>query len=207
MFSWMPFEAPRAGSVNEPVNAREFRAALGAFPTGVCLITTADENGKHEGLTANSFSSVSMDPPLVLWSLANHAASAGIFIKAKHFAIHVLGAADGALAMHFARPAKDKFEAYAGRFEAGLGGCPVLAGAVAVFECSSYSQYEGGDHTIFVGRVEKFTREHLDPLAFHAGKLTSMLNAASVSPRHDGFSRNRTRQPGPQQGGIHQPFK
>ena len=180
MFSWMPFEAPRAGSVNEPANAREYRAALGVFPTGVCLITTADAHGKREGLTANSFSSVSIDPPLVLWSLANHAASAEIFIKAKHFAIHVLGAADGALAMHFARPAKDKFEAHASRFEAGLGGCPVLTGAAAVFECSSYSQYQGGDHTIFVGRVEKFGRKQIDPLGFYAGRMAPIGLLADV---------------------------
>lgn len=171
MFSWIPNDAPRAGLEGALLNAREYRAALGAFPTGVCLVTTADANGKREGLTANSFSSVSIEPPLVLWSLANHAASAGMFIQARHFAIHVLGAADGELAMHFARPARDKFEAYSHRFAAGIGGCPILAGAVAVFECSSHSQYQGGDHTIFVGQVERFERDQIDPLTFYAGRI------------------------------------
>jgi flavin reductase (DIM6/NTAB) family NADH-FMN oxidoreductase RutF len=167
MFSWMPFDTmPHGGA-----NAREYRAALGAFPTGVCLITTARADSKREGLTANSFASVSIDPPLVLWSLANHAASAEAFIRAQHYAIHILGADDGALALHFARPAADKFAAFAGRFATGLGGCPVLDSAAAVFECKAYSQHQGGDHTIFVGRVEAFQRNSVEPLGFLAGKL------------------------------------
>ena len=175
MFSWMPFDTtPQAGA-----NAREYRAALGAFPTGVCLITTARAGNKPEGLTANSFSSVSIDPPLVLWSLANHAASAEAFIKARHYAIHVLGADDGALALHFARPAADKFAAYAGRFATGLGGCPVLEGTAAVFECAAYSQHQGGDHTIFVGRVEAFQCNPVEPLGFLAGKLAPIKLADS----------------------------
>src|SRR5258705_13399510 len=103
-------------------DARDFRAALGAFPTGVCLVTTLAPDGQRAGLTVNSFSSVSLEPPMVLWSLARTANCAPVFRDAEYFAINVLAAEDAPLSTHFARPGTDKFQDYRERFEPGLGG-------------------------------------------------------------------------------------
>src|SRR3954471_1949216 len=91
-------------------DARDFRAALGAFPTGVCLVTTLGPGGQAHGMTVNSFSSVSLDPPMVLWSLARTASSAGVFRDAEHFAINVLAAGDEELSRHFSSSGSDKFQ-------------------------------------------------------------------------------------------------
>src|SRR5216684_6265970 len=96
-------------------DARDFRAALGAFPTGVCLVTTLAPDGKRAGLTANSFSSVSLDPPMVLWSLARTASSAPVFRDAEHFIINVLGLGDAELSSRFAKSGAEKFAPYAHR--------------------------------------------------------------------------------------------
>src|SRR5213593_5016309 len=98
------------------LDGRDFRSALGTFPTGVCLITTLAPDGQRAGLTVNSFSSVSLDPPMVLWSLARTANCAPVFRDAEYFAINVLGADDAALSTHFARPGADKFPPYSGKF-------------------------------------------------------------------------------------------
>ena len=105
-------------SVAPPRAARppDFRSALGCFPTGVCLITTLGPDGKPEGLTINSFSSVSLDPPMVLWSLARTASSAPVFRDAEYFAVNILAKDDAALSSHFARSCADKFAAFAGTF-------------------------------------------------------------------------------------------
>ena len=150
-------------------DTRDFRSALGCFPTGVCLITALAPDGRRVGLTANSFSSVSLDPPMVLWSLARSATSAPVFRDAEYFAINVLAAGDEALSSHFARPGADKFAQYAGRFTEGLAGVPVLQGAVATFECHSRHRYYGGDHIIVIGRVERYAHTDLKPLLFHRG--------------------------------------
>src|SRR3954469_13248508 len=107
-------------------DARDFRTALGRFPTGVCVVTALSPDGGPVGLTANSFSSVSLDPPMVLWSLARTASSAAVFRDAEYFAINVLAASDAALSSHFAKAGADKFAAFAERFTPGLGGAPVL---------------------------------------------------------------------------------
>src|SRR5438045_6999201 len=124
-------------------DTRDFRAALGTFPTGVCLVTTLGADGQPAGLTVNSFSSVSLEPPMVLWSLARTANCAAVFRDAEYFAINVLAAGDASLSTHFAKPGPDKFQKYAGRFVAGLGGVPVLENAVASFECHSRHRYYG----------------------------------------------------------------
>ncbi|MGQ0652839.1 MAG: flavin reductase family protein [Betaproteobacteria bacterium] len=151
-------------------DARDFRAALGCFPTGVCLVTTVRPDGRPVGMTANSFSSVSLDPPMVLWSLARTASSAPVFRDAEHFAINVLGAHDRALSSHFAKSGPDKFAAFDGRFLPGLGGAPVLRGAVASFECHSRHRYYGGDHIIVIGMVERYAHTDAPALVFHRGK-------------------------------------
>src|SRR3954471_22649587 len=151
-------------------DARDFRTALGTFPTGVCLITTLAPDGQRAGLTANSFSSVSLDPPMVLWSLARTATSAAVFRDAEYFAINVLAASDAALSSHFAKSGADKFAAFAERFTPGLGSAPVLGGAVATFECHSRHRYYGGDHIIVIGVVERYQHTDLAPLLFHRGR-------------------------------------
>src|SRR5213083_417043 len=142
--------------VRPEFDKKDFRGALGCFPTGVCLITALGPAGERVGLTVNSFSSVSLDPPMVLWSLARSANCAAVFRDAEYFAINVLGADDAGLSTHFAKPGADKFAAFAARFSPGLGGAPVLAGAVATFECHSRHRYYGGDHIIVIGVVERY---------------------------------------------------
>jgi 3-hydroxy-9,10-secoandrosta-1,3,5(10)-triene-9,17-dione monooxygenase reductase component len=155
-------------------DARDFRSALGCFPTGVCLITTLAPDGSRVGLTANSFSSVSLDPPMVLWSLARTAASAPVFRDAEYFAINVLARGDESISSHFARSGADKFAAFAERFMPGLGAVPVLNGAAATFECHSRHRYYGGDHIIVIGVVERYAHRDASPLVFHRGKYASL---------------------------------
>ena len=151
-------------------DARDFRSALGCFPTGVCLITTVAAGGRRVGLTANSFSSVSLDPPMVLWSLARTAASAPVFRDAEHFAINALAAGDAEVSSHFAKPGDDKFAPFGERFHEGVAGLPLLKGALATFECHTRHRYYGGDHVIVIGMVERYAHADGAPLVFHRGR-------------------------------------
>lgn len=154
--------------------AQDFRAALGMFATGVTIITARDAQGAPVGLTANSFNSVSMAPPLVLWSLARSAGSMPAFERGSHYAINILAADQHALAERFASRVPDRFADIP--FREGAGGAPVLEGAAAVFECFNRSRYEEGDHVIFVGEVERCThREGVQPLIFHGGRYFTEL--------------------------------
>lgn len=150
-------------------DSKEFRHALGCFPTGVAIITTLDGQGKACGLTCNSFSSVSLDPPLVLWSLRKKSSSIDIFRGADAFAINVLAGDQGELSGRFATSAiADKFEGVA--FESGFAGVPLISDCVARFHCSMHQQHDAGDHIIFIGRVERFERvREDDPLVFCKG--------------------------------------
>jgi flavin reductase (DIM6/NTAB) family NADH-FMN oxidoreductase RutF len=126
------------------------------------------------GLTANSFNSVSLSPPLVLWSLARQSSSMPGFLSAQHYAINVLAADQRLLAERFARKGIDRFEGTPWR--PGLTGAPVIEGAVAVFECSHRSQHDEGDHLIFVGQVEHCSRRvGAKPLVFHGGRFLTDL--------------------------------
>jgi flavin reductase (DIM6/NTAB) family NADH-FMN oxidoreductase RutF len=148
--------------------AAALRAALGQFATGVTIVTTATPEGQRVGLTANSFTSVSLDPPLVLWSLSKRSASLQIFRSAPHFAVNVLSASQQDLC--------DRFEGVAlAHSDHGL---PVIDGALACFECSTYAQYEAGDHVVFLGRVERHRARDGDALIFRAGR---MLSSAALS--------------------------
>jgi 3-hydroxy-9,10-secoandrosta-1,3,5(10)-triene-9,17-dione monooxygenase reductase component len=149
------------------VDVREFRNALGAFTTGVTIVTTRDASGRDVGLTVNSFNSVSLEPPLVLWSLARSAASLPAFVEAEYFAVHILGARQEALSNQFARRGAEKFAGI--DVTRGHGGVPLLDGCAARFECRTAYRHEGGDHEIFVGEVLSF--EHFDepPLVFQKG--------------------------------------
>ncbi|MDR6534392.1 flavin reductase (DIM6/NTAB) family NADH-FMN oxidoreductase RutF [Variovorax soli] len=146
----------------------EFREALGMFATGVTIVTARAANGRLVGLTANSFNSVSLDPPLVLWSLARSAASMAALSTGSHYAVNILAADQKDLAERFATKDVDRWADVA--FTEGVGGAPVLAGAAASFECFNRSRYDEGDHVIFVGEVERCGhRAGASPLLFHGG--------------------------------------
>lgn len=145
---------------------RAFRQALGSFATGVTVVTTFE--GQPVGVTANSFNSVSLDPPLVLWSLARTSGSMDAFRHAGHFAVHILGAHQESLSGRFARAGEDKFAGISWR--KGGQGSPVFDDFSALFECRTVETYDGGDHVIFIGKVENFERRDVAPLLFHAGR-------------------------------------
>jgi hypothetical protein len=146
----------------------QFRHALGQFATGVTVVTAVNPAGGLVGLTVSSFNSVSLAPPLVLWSLALKSASMVALLACRHYAINVLSAEQTALANQFATKDIDR---YAGvQWQPGQHGVPLITGAVATFECFNRSRHEEGDHIIFVGEVERCT--HVDqapPLLYHGG--------------------------------------
>ncbi len=155
-------------------DSQQFRAALGMFATGVTIITARAPDGSLVGLTANSFNSVSLAPPLVLWSLARQAGSMPVFSRGSHYAINILAAEQIELARRFAMRDVDRFAGASWR--EGAGGAPVLEGAAATFECANRSQYEEGDHVIFVGEVECCaSRDGAHPLLFHGGRYYTEL--------------------------------
>ena len=150
-------------------SSQEFRSALGMFATGVTIVTARTAEGTVIGLTANSFNSVSLDPPLVLWSLAQAAGSLPVFRAGSHYAINVLAKDQKALAERFATKGADRWNGVG--FVEGMGGAPLLEGAAATFECFNRSRYEEGDHVIFVGEVERCAhRIGASPLLFHGGR-------------------------------------
>lgn len=161
---------PAAGTIDFDANL--FRTALSQFATGITIITATGPAGRRVGVTANSFNSVSLTPPLVLWSLAHKSGSFDAFAGCTHFAVNVLAASQEDLARHFAQHAADKFAGI--DLITGLGGCLLLPGALAQFECRNRSRYPEGDHTIFVGEVERFACTGGSPLIYqgrhyHAG--------------------------------------
>jgi flavin reductase (DIM6/NTAB) family NADH-FMN oxidoreductase RutF len=149
---------------------REFRDALGCFATGVTVITASTAEGLPVGLTANSFNSVSLDPPLVLWSLSRSASTLDAFSTGPYFAVNVLAADQVALAQQFAARGIDRWAGVA--FTPGLHGAPLLDGAITTFECKNRSQHIEGDHVIFVGEVQRCHRGRAaPPLLYHGGKF------------------------------------
>lgn len=156
-----------------PLDSRAFRDALGCFATGVTVITTLDPKGQPVGFTANSFNSVSLEPPLVLFSLGRRAHSLRAFLSSHDFAVNVLAADQEALADLFAKPAADKWAGL--DFEAWQSGCPVLPGATANFECRIRYTHDGGDHVIFVGEVTALAHDpSRRPLLFHHGRYKDL---------------------------------
>jgi flavin reductase (DIM6/NTAB) family NADH-FMN oxidoreductase RutF len=169
--------------VDSEPTPREFRHALGRFATGVTVITTRAPTGKLEGLTANSFSSVSLDPPLVLWSLREGAPSMTSFFESGHFAINVLSAEQQQYSRHFATAAVDKFRDVTSL--PGLGGCPLLEDCVAQFECRTEQIINAGDHRLFIGRVIRATYRQGEPLVFHAGAYHAVAPLLAVTAPAD----------------------
>lgn len=151
------------------IDPSELRQALGQFPTGVTVITARGKDGRHIGLTANSFASVSLDPPLVSWSLRRASGLFEDFREGGIFAVNVLNARQARVASRFARPADDKFAGV--ELLASGDGLPLLAGCVAYFECAIVACHIEGDHGIFIGRVKRFATGTAEsaPLVFCKG--------------------------------------
>jgi flavin reductase (DIM6/NTAB) family NADH-FMN oxidoreductase RutF len=159
--------ANELASDNSLIDPRDFRNALGTFATGVTIITAAAADGKPYGVTCNSFASVSLNPPLVLWSLGMFSQGLNTFQNASHFSVNVLGASQSALATKFATSGEDRFAGV--DWIPGLGRAPVLANCVANFQCRAANRYYGGDHVIFLGAVEAYSYNRQEPLLFARG--------------------------------------
>ncbi len=175
------------------MDRRDFRQALGAFATGVTVVTTRGLDGAPLGLTANSFNSVSLDPPLVLWSLALDSANLDAFRKAGWWAVHVLSASQEALSNRFASKGIDKFAGT--HWKPGREGIPLLQGCAVRFLCRTAFEYDGGDHAIFVGQVVEMESAQAAPLIFHGGRYARVMPAtekpAPVEPGDEGeFGRH-----------------
>jgi len=165
----MNTSSPRA--TTRGFDSAHFRQALSQFATGVTVITTRLGHGKFRGLTASSFNSVSLEPPLVLWSLSNVANSLPIFTGNSHYVINVLSAGQEELARRFSRRGHDPFEGV--EYELSRTGQPILKGVSAWFECHNRSRYPEGDHVIFVGEVEDCAVHPQSALLFHGGRFGS----------------------------------
>ena len=159
---------------------KSLRDALGTFATGVTVITTVTPEGQRIGLTANSFTSVSLDPPLVLWSLKKNSANLDVFRRATHFAINVLSSTQKELCFRFASKVEgDRFDGVAlepSRFD-----LPLLAHSLARFECARHQEVEAGDHVMFLGRVEDFRKGQGEALIFSGGRILESGPAAACA--------------------------
>lgn len=164
------------------LDQKEFRKALGAFATGVTVITGLAADGAPVGVTASSFNSVSLDPPMVLWSLAKNSRSLEAFKHSPYFAVHILALEQDELSNRFARSGADKFAGIP--MEHGAGGVPLLTGCAARLQCRTAFQYEGGDHIIFVGEVVDMDRCDAPALVFQAGRYAM----ATAKPASHAFS-------------------
>lgn len=155
------------------IEPQEFRNALGCFATGVTIVTTRNDLAQPIGLTANSFNSVSVDPPLVLWSLSRKSYSLAAFEKSGHFAVNVLALDQTELSTRFARASIDKWSGV--EIETWDTGAPILPGCVANFQCVTEHKIDGGDHVIFIGRVTRMRHDfNRAPLLFHRGRYNAV---------------------------------
>lgn len=163
-----------ASTATTGIDPRALRDAAGRFATGVTVVTTCDDAGVPVGLTANSFSSVSLDPPLVLWSLAKTSRAASAFLSAGQFAIHVLGEDQHDLATRFSAPVPDRFAGL--ERSASPDGVPLLHGCRARFECRTWQVVDGGDHHVFIGEVTAIDapEEPRGSLVFLTGQFRSL---------------------------------
>jgi flavin reductase (DIM6/NTAB) family NADH-FMN oxidoreductase RutF len=160
-----------------PIDSRELRNALGRFATGVAIITTLDREEGPLGLTVNSFSAVSVDPALILWSLRRSAPSFSYFLRNGFFAVNVLSAEQRVLSEVFSRPG-DKFSEV--NWTRGLGGSPLIDRSLSRFECRHINSFPGGDHVVFVGTVERFVYEEGTPLLFFGGQYHQLARMSAV---------------------------
>ncbi|MET0858614.1 MAG: flavin reductase family protein [Telluria sp.] len=170
----MNTSSPRDAS--REVDPAQFRLALSQFATGVTVITTRLADGSFRGLTASSFNSVSLNPPLVLWSLGEGANSMPVFSGNSHYVINVLAAGQAELAERFSRRSANPFADT--DYELSRTGQPILKGVAAWFECHNRSRYPEGDHVIFVGEVEECAVHPQPALIFHHGRFGSTQELA-----------------------------
>ena len=161
-----------------------FRRALGNFATGVTIVTAVSPEGEKVGVTASSFNSLSMDPPLILWSSMKDARSCGIFESASHFAVNILASDQMDMSNHFARQQEDKFAGV--EWEEGIGGAPIFADCAGRFHCEAYDKLDGGDHWIFVGKVVAFDDFGRPPLCFHQGSYSMVFSHPGSTPKAEG---------------------
>ncbi|HXF52541.1 MAG TPA: flavin reductase family protein [Hyphomicrobiaceae bacterium] len=165
-----------------PIDQRQLRDAFGRFATGVTVITTRTPSGVAAGLTANSFSAVSLDPPLLMWSLRQSSALLPAFLQSAVFAVNVLALEQAALARRFAMPGRNKFDGI--RYDWGFTGCPLIAGCLAHFECRTENSFGCGDHQIFIGYIERSAHRDGEPLIFSTGAYCA-LSALPISSSGD----------------------
>lgn len=155
-----------------PIERNELRRVMGHFATGVTIITTVSKDGVPFGLTANAFTSVSLDPPLLLISVDKKAESWPHFEQSKVFTVNILGEEQEGLSRKFAVSGGDKFQGVAHRM--GANGVPILEGSLAYLECKLYAVYDGGDHTLFLGEIEEAETRDVKPLVFYRGGYRSL---------------------------------
>jgi flavin reductase (DIM6/NTAB) family NADH-FMN oxidoreductase RutF len=148
-------------------DAQTFRRALGRFATGVAVVTTRNTDGRPVGLTINSFSSVSLDPPLIAWSLRRESTRSSVFERCSHYAVHILSAGQQALSVRFATQ-PDPFDGL--WWADGLAGCPLLDGCCAQFIVRNTHRYPGGDHFLYMGEVVALACSQHEPLLFFGGR-------------------------------------
>lgn len=163
-------------------DTQAFRDAMSAFPSGVTIVSTTDDAGRHWGFTASAFSSVSMDPPLVLVCIANTADSHPTFVKARRYAINILSQGQQDVAMHFARKGVDKFGPHAFRYgNAETPHPPVLPGSRASLVCTAHDVYTAGDHTVLIGAIEDVELTDAEPLVYYGRGFRNLEDVAAES--------------------------
>jgi flavin reductase (DIM6/NTAB) family NADH-FMN oxidoreductase RutF len=150
-----------------PFDQKEYRSALASFATGVTIVTTTDGQGDGHGLTVNSFTSVSLEPPLVLWCLGNKSDSYDLFSKTDHYAVNVLAAGETPIAMRFA--GKGDQQLVGTEFTILKTGAPVLAQAIATFDCKVIQRVDAGDHLILIGETQTFVTRPESGMTYFRG--------------------------------------
>lgn len=176
--------ASPAVDIQNSIEQRELRRAFGTFVSGVTIVTTIDEKGLPRGMTANSFTSVSLDPPLLLVCIGMHAASFAAFRQCPAFAVHVLHADQAALSNLFASKSPDKFRSV--DHDRVHTGAPVLSDCLTWFDCSAYQRVDAGDHMVLIGRVQAFGTRPSAPLGFCRGRYASIRDPLPPDRGHHG---------------------
>jgi flavin reductase (DIM6/NTAB) family NADH-FMN oxidoreductase RutF len=163
----------RAAATKSPFSDRHFRDALAQFATGVTIVCTRTASGRYIGFTVNSFSSVSLDPPLILWTIARASSSLTAFETAERYAVNVLAADQAELARRFSRPHADRFAGVTHRL--GWSDAPLIEGCVAWLECRHHARHVAGDHILFIGEVVTVEHARGVGLVFHQGRFASAM--------------------------------
>ena len=154
------------------LDVRELRNAFGMFATGVTVVTTCTPEGRPIGLTCNSFASVSLKPPLVLWSLSLYSPNLQAFLQAPCFAVNILACNQYEVSRRFSTPMRDRFEGLA--WASGEEGVPLIAGAAAQIQCRNETRHYSGDHVILIGQVTRYEYRDVEPLIFSRGLYRSL---------------------------------